>query len=154
MISWKLGPIDEYIPDIKNLFSKAKDHRHADNYEKWPLFSETKFARMGWDGDLVYYSAGIARAAYGENSIRIMSRHIRDREYDFGGYKADLRRGLETLEQSTEYAVNLGYTDIWLSREESPELFRYFAKNSDYNWEISYEKIPNIDMQQWVMRKY
>jgi len=130
------------------------DHRHANNYIKWPLFEETKFARMGWDNFLVYYSAGIAREGYGENSIRIMSRHTRDREYDFGGYKADLRRGLDTLDQSTDYALNLGYTDIWLSREETPELFRYFAKNSDYNWEVTYEPLPDNGMQQWVMRKY
>ena len=154
MISWKLGPIDPYLNEIRELFAMNYDHRHANNYIKWPLFEETKFARMGWDNFLVYQIASIAREGYGENCILIMSRHTKDREYDFGGYKADLRRGLDTLDQSTDYALNLGYTDIWLSREETPELFRYFAKNSDYNWEVTYEPLPDNGMQQWVMRKY
>ena len=85
-----------------------------------PLFEHTKFARMGYDNDkMIYYSAGMERSHNG--SIRIMSRHTRDREYDFGFKSDDLARGLETLEKSVEYAQSLGYRDIWLSREFNPK---------------------------------
>ena len=43
---------------------------------------------MGYDNDkMIYYSAGMERPQY-NGSIRIMSRHTRDREYDFGSSKA------------------------------------------------------------------
>ena len=105
---WKLCPIELHIEEIKKLFNKTKGHKHQDNYIKWPLFEYTKFARMGWDKHLIYYSAGIERPEY-NGSIRIMSRHTRDRSYNFGTYNYDLKRGLETLEQSTYYAKKLGY---------------------------------------------
>ena len=149
---WKLSPIDPYIDDIKQLFNQNADHKHADNYIKWPLFEYTKFSRMGWDPELVYYSAGIERPEY-NGSIRIMSRHTRSRTYDFGGWSADLKRGLETLDASVAYAMNLGYTDIWVSREESPNLFEHFAKNSKYDWAITKEQLPNNAGEQFVMRK-
>ena len=149
---WKLSPIDPYIDDIKQLFNQNASHKHADNYIKWPLFEYTKFSRMGWDPELVYYSAGIERPEY-NGSIRIMSRHTRSRTYDFGGWAADLKRGLETLDTSVAYAMNLGYTDIWVSREESPNLFEHFAKNSKYDWAITKEQLPNNAGEQFVMRK-
>jgi hypothetical protein len=148
---WKLSPIDPYIDDIKQLFNQNADHKHADNYIKWPLFEHTKFSRMGWDPELVYYSAGIERPEY-NGSIRIMSRHTRSRNYDFGGWAADLKRGLETLDTSVAYAMNLGYTDIWVSREESPNIFEHFAKHSNYDWAIAKEKLPNDAGDQWVLR--
>ena len=148
---WKLCEIEPYIPEIKTLFLANHDHKHADNYLKYPLFQYTRFARMGWDPDLVYYSAGIERPEY-NGSIRIMSRHTRDRDYNWGGYKADLIRGTETLDASTEYALNLGYTNIWLSREESPKLFEHFAERSRFNWKITYEQIPGINSHQHILR--
>ena len=150
-MKWYLGPIEPYMLDIKMLFAQNADHKHADNYLKWPLFQFTKFSRMAWDPALVYYSAGIERPEY-NGSIRIMSRHTRSRDYDFGGWAADLKRGVETLDHSTEYAMNLGYGDIWVSREESPNLFEHFAKHSKYNWTIKYERLPNVG-NQYVMRK-
>ena len=137
---WKLCPVDPYLDEIKELFNNTKGHKHHDNYVKWPLFEYTKFARMGWDKKLVYYSAGIERPEY-YGSIRIMSRHVRDRNYDFGSYADDLQRGLTTLNTSTKYAKNLGYTDIWVSREESPKLLEYFSKHSFYDWNIIYEQL-------------
>jgi hypothetical protein len=148
---WKLSPIDSHLDDIKQLFSQNADHRHADNYLKNPLFEYTKFSRMGWDPQLVYYSAGIERPEY-NGSIRIMSRHTRSRNYNFGGWAADLKRGLETLDLSTAYAINLGYSDIWVSREESPNLLEYFAKYSTYSWTIAKEHLPNDAGEQFVMR--
>lgn len=145
MITWKLEAIDSHLSDIKNLFAKNANHRHALNYTKWPLFEFTKFARMGWDTDLIYYSSGIERPEY-NGSIRIMSRHTRDTSYNFGGLSADLKRGLQTLDLSTEYALSLGYTDIWVSREETPELLHFFAKNSKYQWTVSRENLPGA----WV----
>ena len=148
---WQLSPIEPHIADIKQLFAQNADHKHADNYIKWPLFQYTKFARMAWDPHLIYYSAGIERPEY-NGSIRIMSRHTRSRQYDFGGYKADLVRGLETLTQSTNYAISLGYTNIWISREEGPELLRYFADHSEFDWQLNLEMLPNNIGEQWVLR--
>lgn len=150
-MNWYLGPIDPYMDDIKSLFKKNADHKHADNYLKWPLFQYTKFSRMAWDPELIYYSAGIERPEY-NGSIRIMSRHTRSREYNFGGWKKDLARGLQTLDLSTEYALNLGYKDIWVSREESPELLNYFSENSKFSWNVSKELLPNNVGIQWVLR--
>jgi hypothetical protein len=150
-MKWYLGPIEPHILDIKMLFSKNADHKHADNYLKWPLFQFTKFSRMAWDPELIYYSAGIERPEY-NGGIRIMSRHTRSRDYDFGGWTADLKRGVETLDYSTEYAMNSGYSDIWVSREESPNLFEHFAKHSKYNWTIKYERL-SYGGDQYVMRK-
>ena len=147
---WKLENISPYINDIKCLFEKNKDHKHYKNYIENPLFDYTKFARMAWDSQLIYYSAGIERPEY-NGSIRIMSRHTRDRDYDFGGWRADLIRGTDTLDQSTDYALNLGYKDIWVSREESPNLFKAFQKMSKYNWNITYEQLHYGGMQ-YVMR--
>ena len=99
-MKWALEEINSHLEEIQELFAKTKGHKHAENYSKWPLFEHTKFARMAWDPYLIYYSAGIERPEY-NGSIRIMSRHTRDRSYDFGGFKADLARGLETLDEST-----------------------------------------------------
>ena len=151
-MKWYLGPIEPHLSDIKMLFAKNADHKHADNYLKWPLFQFTKFSRMAWDPELIYYSAGIERPEY-NGSIRIMSRHTRSRDYDFGGWAADLKRGVETLDFSTEYAMNLVYSDIWVSREESPNLFEHFAKHSKYNWSLNLEHLPNNLGEQFVMRK-
>ena len=40
---WQLCEIDAYIDDIKELFSKNVDHKHAQNYSKYPLFHYTAF---------------------------------------------------------------------------------------------------------------
>ena len=149
-MKWYIGPIDSHLDDIKEMFAKNNDHKHANNYLKWPLFQFTKFSRMAWDPQLIYYSAGIERPEY-NGSIRIMSRHTRDRNYDFGGWRADLIRGTDTLDQSTNYALELGYKDIWVSREESPNLFKAFQKMSKYNWNITYEQLHYGGMQ-YVMR--
>lgn len=148
---WKLCGIANYRKEIETLFLKNSDHKHSDNYSKWPLFEWTTFARMGFDPHLVYYSAGIERPEY-NGSIRIMSRHTRDRQYNFGGWKSDLSRGLQTLELSTEMALDLGYEDIWVSREESPNLLSFFKKNSKYDWSVSYENVPATRMNQWILR--
>jgi hypothetical protein len=141
MITWYIESIDSHIEKIKELFSKNIDHRLAHNYLKMPLFEYTKFARMGYCGDrMIYYSAGIERPQY-NGSIRIMSRHTRDRNFIFGSKIDDLNRGLETLELSVDYAKNLGYKDIWLSREFSSELFKWFSKKSKFEWTISYESM-------------
>ena len=147
---WKLCPIEPYLNEIKKLFHSTKGHKHEDNYFKRPLFEYTMFARMGWDKKLVYYSAGVERPEY-EGSIRIMTRHVRDRTYNFGSYKDDLQRGLTTLDTSTEYAKNLGYTNIWVSREESRKLLEYFSKHSLYDWNIIYEQL-HYGGYQHVMR--
>lgn len=150
-LKWYLEPIDSHLNAIKNLFEKNSTHRHADNYLKWPLFEYTKFARMAYyNGELIYYSAGIERPEYNK-SIRIMSRHTRERTYNFGTKSNDLARGLETLDLSTKYALALGYTSIWLSREESPKLFEHFAKFSKYNWNISHEQL-HYGGHQFIMR--
>ena len=149
-MNWYLEPIDSHIDNVRALFSKTQGHKHADNYSKWPLFEHTKFARMAYDVHMIYYSAGIERPEY-NGSIRIMSRHTRDRDYNFGGYKKDLERGLETLDKSTKYALDLGYSDIWVSREENPKLLEYFKNKSIYNWTINYEEIPKGGSQ-WVLR--
>jgi len=148
---WLIEPIDNHIEDIKLLFEKTKDHRHADNYSKWPLFEHTKFARMGWDNNnLIYYSAGIERPEY-NGSIRIMSRHTRDRSYNWGTRKDELQRGNATLGFLTKHALDLGYKDIWVSREENPKLLEWFQENSFYNWNITREEIP-LGGLQWVLR--
>ena len=148
---WKLCGISDYRKEIDILFQQNKHHKHANNYLSNPLFEWTAFARMGFDPHLVYYSAGIERPEY-DGSIRIMSRHTRDVQYDFGGWKADLNRGLETLDLSTEMAMDLGYEDIWVSREESPNLLLYFQNNSKYKWKVSYERLP-VGGTQYVLRK-
>lgn len=149
-MKWALEEINSHLEEIQELFAKTKGHKHANNYSKWPLFEHTKFARMAWDPHLIYYSAGIERPEY-NNSIRIMSRHTRDRSYNFGGFKADLARGLETLDASTRYALDLGYKDIWVSREENPKLLEYFQNESYYIWDIKQEEIP-LGGVQWTLR--
>jgi hypothetical protein len=150
-LDWDLDSIEPYLPLIKTLFQSNADHKHSANYIKNPLFEHTKFARMGFDEmSLVYYSAGIERPEY-NGSIRIMSRHTRSRQFDFGGYKADLIRGVETLDLSTEYALSLGYKDIWVSREEGPQLLEYFAKASSFDWSVSYEML-HYGGHQYVLR--
>ncbi len=150
-IEWYLEPIKPHIEKIKDLFAKNADHRHADNYIKRPLFEETKFSRMGYvDGNMIYYSAGIERPEY-NGSIRIMSRHTRDRNFNFGSRSDDLSRGLETLDQSVIYAQSLGYTDIWVSREENPKLLEFFSKNSKFSWTVDYEKM-HYGGYQYIMR--
>lgn len=152
-ITWHLEPIENHLPNIKELFLQNADHRLAKNYliEKECLFEHTKFSRMGYSNNkMIYYSAGIERPEY-NGSIRIMSRHTRDRKFNFGNKKADLQRGLETLEMSTEYAKKLGYKDIWLSREFSPKLFEWFAENSKFQWNVTYEKLHN-GQYQYILR--
>jgi len=150
-MQWYLEPIEPHLDAIKLLFEKNAEHRHASNYLKFPLFEYTKFSRLGYDKKLVYYSAGIERPEY-KGSIRIMSRHTRDRFYNFGGWKKDLKRGIDTLDLSTEHALNLGYKDIWVSREESPNILQHFKEHSAYSWKITYEKIPNITREQWILK--
>jgi len=149
---WKLNKIEKYIPYINELFEKNRGHKHEDNYLKNPLFEYTKFARMGWDNydNMVYYSAAVEIPEY-NGSIRIMSRHTRDRNYDFGGWKADLKRGTTTLDLSAEKCLDMGYKNIWVSREESPNLFKAFQKMSKYNWNITYEQLHYGGMQ-YVLR--
>ena len=149
-MKWALEEINSHLEEIQELFAKTKGHKHANNYSKWPLFEHTKFARMAWDPHLIYYSAGIERPEY-NGSIRIMSRHTRDRSYNFGGFKADLARGLETLDASTRYALDLGFKDIWVSREENPKLLEYFQNESYYIWDIKQEEIPKGGVQ-WTLR--
>lgn len=150
-MEWSIREIDEYIPEIKTLFLQNHDHKHADNYLKRPLFEYTKFARMGWEqGQLIYYSAGIERPEY-NGGIRIMSRHTRDRDYNWGSVQDDLDRGLSTLSFSTQHALDLGYKDIWVSREENPKLLKYFQEKSFFNWELTQEEIPKGGLQ-WVLR--
>ncbi len=147
---YKICTINDYRYDVKRLFEKTYGHRLQDNYFKRPWFEYTKFARLGWDFEphwknqkkwyLIYYSAAIEHPEY-NGSIRVMSRHTRDRNYNFGGWKADLNRGLDTLDQLTETAMNFGYENIWVSREESPKLLEYFAKHSCFNWNVTHEKL-------------
>ena len=60
----------------------------------------------------------------------------------FGSKKLpDLARGLETLDASTKYALDLGYNNIWVSREENPKLLEYFQNESYYIWDIKQEEI-------------
>lgn len=150
---WKISNISPYIDEIKTLFRQNANHKHANNYLINPLFEYTLFARMGWDeGRLVYYSAAIQRPEYGD-SIRIMSRHTRCRKYNFGGYKKDLQRGLETLDEMTKVAYqNYGFDDIWMSREESSNLLKYFTENSKYFWILQKEKL-HYGGEQYVIRK-
>lgn len=149
---WKTCLIDNYLEEIKTLFAKNVDHRHADNYLKEPLFEHTKFARLGWDPHLVYYSAGVERPEY-NGSIRIMTRHTRDRNHNFGGLKNDLNRGVETLDELASKAIEEGYNNIWMSREESPKILEHFCKNSKYKWKITYEPMPhNTKIKQYVIR--
>lgn len=149
---WKISAIDDYIDEIKTLFLQNINHKHADNYIIYPLFEHTKFARMGWNDNkkLVYYSAGMERPEY-NGSIRIMSRHTRDVNHDFGSWNDDLTRGTETLDLLTDTALDTGYTDIWFSREESPKMLEIFQKRSRYKWSINYETLP-IGGTQWVLR--
>jgi len=150
-MNWYLEPIEPHLDSIKELFQKNKDHRLANNYLEMPLFEHTKFARMGYhNGKMIYYSAGIERPEY-NGSIRIMSRHTRDRSFDFGSKQDDLKRGLETLELSVEYAKELGYTDIWVSREFNSKLFEWFAQNSKYQWTINKE-LMHYGEYQYIMR--
>jgi len=150
-MNWYLEPIEPHLDSIKELFQKNKDHRLANNYLEMPLFEHTKFARMGYhNGKMIYYSAGMERPEY-NGSIRIMSRHTRDRSFDFGSKQDDLKRGLETLELSVEYAKELGYTDIWVSREFNSKLFEWFAQNSKYQWTINKE-LMHYGEYQYIMR--
>lgn len=149
MIDWYLEPIEGHILKIIELFEQNHDHKLAKNYlnEKERLFEYTKFARMGYyQGKMIYYSAGMERTYY-NGSIRIMSRHTRDRNFDFGSRQDDLKRGLETLESSVKYAQNLGYTDIWISREFSNSLFKWFAAHSKYNWKLGTKLMQNNEYQ-------
>jgi hypothetical protein len=49
-------------------------------------------------------------------------------------------------------AIDLGYDDIWVSREESPNLLEYFKSNSKYKWKVNYERLP-VGGTQYVLRK-
>lgn len=151
MLVLKIDDIAPHMSEIERLFNTTIGHRHEKNYIADPLFEYTKFAMMGFDKNkLVYYSAAIERPEY-NGSIRIMSRHVRDKEYDFGGRSRDLKRGINTLDVSTEIAINRGYEDIWVSREENPKLLNYFKKHSRYDWTVQLETLP-IGGIQWVLR--
>jgi hypothetical protein len=151
MIKWYLEPIQSHLEKIKELFAKNVDHKLASNYLDMPLFEHTKFARMGYnDDEMIYYSAGMERPQY-NGSIRIMSRHTRDRGYNFGTKSDDLNRGLETLELSVDYAKDLGYNNIWLSREFNPKLFEYFASKSKHQWTVTREMM-HYGEKQYIMR--
>lgn len=147
---WKICPIESYLDDIKLLFSKNADNKHADNYLKEPLFEYTKFARLGFDPHLVYYSAGAERPQY-NGSIRILTRHTRDRNYDWGSIPEDRNRGIETLDSLTDTALDYGYKHIWMSREESPKLLEYFCKHSKYNWKLEYKLVPATIYEQYII---
>jgi len=150
-IDWYLEPIEPHLEKIKELFAKNVDHRLASNYLEMPFFEYTKFARMGYaDNKMVYYSAGMERPQY-NGSVRIMSRHTRDRNFNFGSRADDLKRGLETLEASVEYAKSIGYKDIWVSREFNPKLFEWFAKHSKYNWSVTHE-LMHYGEYQYILR--
>tara|TARA_B110001454_G_C12547765_1_gene362236 strand:+ start:294 stop:749 length:456 start_codon:yes stop_codon:yes gene_type:complete len=148
---WKTCNINIHIKEIKELFNQNKNHKHANNYLIKPLFEWTLFARLGFDPHLVYYSAAIERPEY-NGSIRIMSRHTRSVNYNFGNLRDDLKRGLETLEILTEKSLEYGYDDIWVSREESPKLLEYFANESKYDWSVNKEKL-HYGKYQYVLRK-
>ncbi len=157
---WLLQPIENHVHDIKMLFELNRGHKHEENYIQRPLFEYTKFARMGWQSqyfyknrikwNLVYYSAGIERPEY-NGGIRIMSRHTRDTSINWGSKSEELRRGLSTLGHLTKEALDMGYKDIWVSREENPALLKYFQSHSFYNWNLSHEDIPKGGLQ-WVLR--
>ena len=157
---WLLQPIENHVHDIKMLFELNRGHKHEENYIQRPLFEYTKFARMGWQSqyfyknrikwNLVYYSAGIERPEY-NGGIRIMSRHTRDTSINWGSKSEELRRGLSTLGHLTKVALDMGYKDIWVSREENPALLKYFQSHSFYNWNLSHEDIPKGGLQ-WVLR--
>ena len=148
---WKISAINNYIDEIKLLFLQNINHRHADNYIKKPLFEYTKFARMGWDNNkLIYYSAAVELPQF-NGSIRIMSRHTRDTNYNFGSWTNDLARGTETLDLLADQAFSMGYTDIWFSREESPKMLEIFQRKSKYSWSINYEPLWHGQMQ-YVLR--
>lgn len=151
MQKWIVEPIENHVHNIKQLFELNRGHKHEDNYILRPLFEYTKFARMGYNNSkIIYYSAGIERPEY-NSSIRIMSRHTRDRSLDWGNKSEELQRGLATLGFSTQQALDMGYKDIWVSREENPALLKYFQKHSFYNWNITHEEIPKGGVQ-WVLR--
>lgn len=151
MQKWIIEPIENHVNDIKILFELNRGHKHEDNYILRPLFEYTKFARMGYNNSkIIYYSAGIERPEY-NGSIRIMSRHTRDRSLDWGNKSQELQRGLGTLGFSTQQALDIGYKDIWVSREENPALLKYFQKHSFYNWNLTHEEIPKGGVQ-WVLR--
>tara|TARA_B110000977_G_C10960609_1_gene448383 strand:- start:538 stop:999 length:462 start_codon:yes stop_codon:yes gene_type:complete len=151
MITWYIEPIELHLDKIKELFAKNADHKLASNYLETPLFEHTKFARMGYHNNkMIYYSAAMVRPQY-NGTIRIMSRHTRDRNFNFGSSTDDLNRGLETLELSVDYAKSAGYTNIWVSRESSPKLFEYFARRSKYNWTVTRE-LMHYGEYQYIMR--
>ena len=151
MQKWIIEPIENHVHDIKMLFERNRGHKHEDNYILRPLFEYTKFARMGYNNNkIIYYSAGIERPEY-NNGIRIMSRHTRDTSLNWGTKSEELLRGLSTLGFSTKQALDMGYKDIWVSREENPALLKYFQKHSFYNWNLTHEEIPKGGVQ-WVLR--
>jgi hypothetical protein len=155
---YKISTIKNYNHDIQELFWKNKEHKHWKNYIAKPLFEWTIFARMGWDFEyrwknqklwhMIYYSAAIELPEY-NGSIRIMSRHTRDKKYFsyHSNWKADLIRGTETLDLLTEKSLDYGYKNIWVSREENANLLKYFKNHSKYNWDISYEEISENNKQ-------
>ena len=152
-IRWYLGNIDPYIDQIKQLFEENANHKHADNYLVRPLFDETVFARLGFcveTNQLVYYSAGLARMQY-MGGIRIMSRHTRKREFDWGDLKTNFRRGVETLDESTKHSLELGYKDVFFSREEGHMFVKHLQRYSQYLWNVAHEEM-HYGGKQWVLR--
>lgn len=150
-IKWTIGPIDSHVDAIKILFEENIGHRHEYNYIHNPLFDHTKFSYMGWiDTKLVYYTAGIEIPEF-NGSIRIMSRHTRSRKVDWGTTSDDLDRGLKALDTSVHHAIGLGYKEVWVCREENPKILQYLSRQSNYNWDIQYEKLY-YGGYQYVMR--
>ena len=150
MISWKICTLSDYKDDIERLFAENQDHKHKDNYLKYPLFEYTEIARLGFYKDrLVYYSAAVERPEY-NGSIRVMTRHTRSRLFNWDKSE-DIARGTETLDTLTDYALVLGYDDIWFSREESPAICKLMKKQSKHDWTIQQEEIP-LGGVQWTLR--
>ena len=64
----------------------------------------------------------------------------------------DRDRGTETLDLLTSKALDLGYKDIWFSREESNAILKIMNKRSMYDWSINWEHVPATRMSQWILR--
>ena len=159
-VLWIVEPIDDYLEDIKRLFSNNHNHKHSANYLQYPLFQYTKFARMGWIGkDLVYYSAAVERPEY-NGSIRIMSRHTRNSKVFYYQSKYSARvLGTETLDTLAKEAIRYGYKDVWTSREESPLALNIIKEHSKYYWKVEYKLLPGTEnwadksaAYQWIMK--
>ena len=144
--------IQDNIHSIMNLFLQNVDHRHSANYIKEPLLEYMKFARVGFNGDndIVYFSGALQRPEY-DDSIRVISRHTRDVLHDWGGWRDDIKRGTQTLDQLTDKCLEIGCTNVWVSREEDYTLIQTLGKHSKYDWSVAKETLHN-GSEQWVLR--